>query len=179
MTEDSLRRRIKSLQTLVDRSSGGEKVNAQELLNKILDKYDITLDEVIKDEEVKYYDWHYCNWYEEKLLVQVMCKVLGDQEWQLMRTRYRRQRDGVCCTAAQALEIELEYEFHCKMFEEDLRIFLRSYVQKNRLFGPADPNYKPTPEEQAEIFRATQMEQGLDRHVRRLMIEEGREDAKT
>ena len=55
--------------------------------------------------------------YEEKLLVQVMCKVLGDQEWQLMRTRYRRQRDGVYCTAAQALEIELEYEFHCRMFE--------------------------------------------------------------
>lgn len=172
MTEDSLKRRVKSLQTLIDRGNGSEKINAQELLSKILDKYNITLDEIIKDEEVKYYDWHYTSWCEEKLLIQVMCKVLGDQEWQLMRTRYRRQRDGVYCTASQALEIELEYEFHCRMFKEDLRIFLRSYVQKNHLFGPTDPNYKPTPDERAEILRAIQMEQGLDTHVRRLMIEE-------
>lgn len=179
MTEEDIRRKVKSLQTLAERSKGGEKINAQALLDKLLSKYNITLDEVLENEEVRYYDWHYRNWCEEQLLVQVMSKIFWDQDWTLMRTLHKRQRDGVYCTAAQALEIELEYEFHCRMFEEDLSIFLRSYVQKNHLFGPSSPDYKPSPEEKEKILRAIQMERGLDQHVRRLMIEEGKEDAKT
>ena len=171
MTEERIKERIKALQALAEQGDGGEKINAQKLLDKILEKYNVTLDEV-DEEEIKYYDFHYTNKFEKKLLVQVMAKVFYDEDnWNLYKTRYARQRSGVYCTAAQALEIELEYEFHLRMFEQDMEVFFMSYIMKNELFGKPKEHLDLSDEEKELRMSASLMSDYLDKHTRNLMIE--------
>lgn len=171
MTEERIKERIKALQALAEKGDGGEKINAQKLLDKILEKYDVTLDEV-NEEEIKYYDFHYKSIFEKKLLVQVVAKVFYDEDnLKLYKTRYARQRLGVFCTAAQALEIELEYEFHLRMFEQDMEVFFMSYIMKNELFGKPKEHLDLSDEEKELRMSASLMSDYLDKHTRNLMIE--------
>lgn len=75
-----------------------------------------------------------------KLLSQCIYKVMGHDS---NRTQYKiphtRQKIGVYCTKAQKLEIELEFEFYERLFEEQQEIFLSAFIQKQNIFPPDAP----------------------------------------
>lgn len=108
--------RLKKLYALALRGVGGEKVQAQAILEKMLKKYAMTLDD-LDEEVINEYQLEYHGKEQEKLLKQTIYKVTDDSR-AFYHLRYiasgRRCKTtlGVKCTAAQKVEIEFLFDFY-------------------------------------------------------------------
>lgn len=97
--------RLKKLYALALRGVGGEKVQAQAILEKLLKKYAISLEE-LDEQAVNEYHLEYHGKEQEKLLKQTIYKVTDDSRsfFNLCYTASGRKCKttlGVRCTAAQ------------------------------------------------------------------------------
>lgn len=94
MTErEELLRRLERVKALAERGVGGEKENAEALLNRLMAKYGIS-EEDIEDTAERDYFIRYHNFWERKLIVQIAYK----HPWPRSLLRYGRHPIG---TAAQ------------------------------------------------------------------------------
>ena len=115
--------RLKKLYALALRGVGGEKVQAQAILDKLLKKYAVSLDEL--DEEIaKDYELEYHGKEQEKILMQTIYKVTDEKNafYRLQYTysgRACKTRLGVHCTYAQKIEIEFLFDFYKRLFEKE------------------------------------------------------------
>jgi len=131
--------RLKKLYALAMRGVGGEKVQAQAILEKLLKKYAITLDE-LDEKTVKYYELEYHGKEQESLLKQTIYKITDDKNsfYNLCYTNSGRKcktRLGVHCTAAQKAEIEFLFSFYIRVWEKEREALLQAFIQKHRIFG--------------------------------------------
>lgn len=111
--------RIKKLQALAERGTGGEKETAQRMLDKMLKENGITTLKELENEEYEYTLFSYNGKHEIKLLRQCMYKVMGaDSDRTPYRTKGKRQKLGIYCTPSQKIEIELEFDFYRNVFYE-------------------------------------------------------------
>ena len=95
MTErEELLRRLERVKALAERGVGGEKENAEALLNRLMAKYGIS-EEDIEDTAERDYFIRYHNFWERKLIVQIAYKHLGN---------------GHCCGTVGGV---LEMSKHC------------------------------------------------------------------
>lgn len=77
MTErEELLQRLERVKALAERGVGGEKENAEALLNRLMAKYGIS-EEDIEDTAERDYFIRYHNFWERKLIVQIAYKHLG------------------------------------------------------------------------------------------------------
>ena len=75
MTErEELLRRLERVKALAERGVGGEKENAEALLNRLMAKYGIS-EEDIEDTAERDYFIRYHNFWERKLIVQIAYKL--------------------------------------------------------------------------------------------------------
>ena len=70
--------RLKKLYALALRGVGGEKVQAQAILDKLLKKYAMTLDD-LDDEVIQEYDLEYHGKEQDRILMQTAYKVTDDK----------------------------------------------------------------------------------------------------
>ena len=179
--DEKLKARIEKLQALVERGVGGEKTTAQKKLSELLAKNNIeSLEELLEDKE-EYYLFSYNGKAKEKLLRQCMYKVLGFERWQscpLYRSKGTRQKIGIYCTAAEKLEIELEFEFYSRVFDEELMDFVGAFISAQDIYpnDAPEPNLKDyTPEELKRIKKMAAYSQSIERQRRVAMIEQQKE----
>lgn len=131
--------RLKKLYALAMRGVGGEKVQAQAILEKLLKKYAITLDE-LDEETVEYYELEYHGKEQESLLKQTIYKITDDKNsfYNLRYTysgRKCKTRLGIHCTAAQKAEIEFLFSFYIRVWEKEREALLQAFIQKHKIFG--------------------------------------------
>lgn len=115
--------RLKKLYALALRGVGGEKVQAQAILEKLLKKYAISLEE-LDEQAVNEYHLEYYGKEQEKLLKQTIYKVTDDSSsfFNLCYTASGRKCKttlGVRCTAAQKVEIEFLFDFYKRVWEKE------------------------------------------------------------
>ena len=176
INDDKLIEKLKKLQALAERGVGGEKDTAQKKLDKLLASSGLTL-ESLNNEIPQYYLFSYQNKFKQRLLVQVIYKVLGAAESiSFYKSKNTRNKIGIYCTPAQKLEIELDFEFYSEILDDEFEIFMTAFIQKQNLYpsdGPTDVVSLEgmTDEEKAEWAKIAQYEQGIDRHTRYEMIE--------
>lgn len=137
MTEQ--KERLKKLYALALRGVGGEKEQAQAILDKLLKKYAMTLDD-LDDEVIQEYDLEYHGKEQDRILMQTAYKVTDDKNafnhlqcnhsGRACRTRLR-----VRCTAAQKAEIEFLFNFYVRLWEKEKEALLQAFFQKHRIFG--------------------------------------------
>ncbi len=137
MTEQ--KERLKKLYALALRGVGGEKEQAQAILDKLLKKYAMTLDD-LDDEVIQEYDLEYHGKEQDRILMQTAYKVTDDKNafnhlqynhsGRACRTRLR-----VRCTAAQKAEIEFLFSFYVRLWEKEKEALLQAFFQKHRIFG--------------------------------------------
>jgi hypothetical protein len=124
--------RLRRLKALADRGVNvSERETAAAMLLKLCAKYGISVDDVEGDDE-KDLVWfvHKQGDLFRKLMVQVIAKVCGHQ------SIYKRGRErilGTYCTKAQAIEIEMDYDFYLKGLKEEFSRMLKVYIQKNHI----------------------------------------------
>ena len=179
--DEKLKARIKKLQALAERGVGGEKTTAQKKLSELLAKNNIeSLQELLEDKE-KYYLFSYNGKAKEKLLRQCMYKVLGFERWQSLstyRSKGTRQKIGIYCTAAEKLEIELEFEFYSRVFDEELMDFVAAFISAQDIYPEDAPEANLedyTPEELKKIKKQAAYSQGIEKRRRATIIEQQKE----
>lgn len=129
--------RLKKLKALAERGIGGEKENSQMLLEKLCDKYGISIDEVESSDERKMHWFAYQRGPQfRKLLAQCIFKTIGKGRKTYKHTHIRERKLGTECTAAEAMEIELDYEFYAGAFKVEMTRLVEMFIQKNNLFPP-------------------------------------------
>ena len=177
MTEkEALLRKIKAL---ADRGEGGERENAAALLEKLMNKYGIS-EEELNRERVQDYFFPYHQETERRLLIQIVYMVTGEGGFGCVgaNTGYKRKKVGATCTAAQKLEIEAYFAFYRAAMEKELEVFYSAFASKNGLYPP-DSLIKPrdyadlTEEEIEKAARAGMMAAGMERHDFRKQLSAG------
>lgn len=163
--DDVLIERLKKIQALAERGVGGEKITAQEKLKKLLDENNMT-EADLNQEEQHYYLFSYSGApHRQRLLGQIIYKVLGhESHYSMYKSKGTRNKYGIYCTPAQKIEIDLDYEFYCNLFETEIDLLLSAFIQKQDLFPDDAPHNHINPselnEQELEELKKLQMYQG-------------------
>lgn len=176
---DQLKERLKKIQALAERGVGGEAETAKKKLQKMLAENGMTEADLNEDKQ-QYYLFSYSGApYRLKLLGQIIYKVLGATSgYKLYKSKHTRNKFGVYCTPAQKLEIDLDYEFYCNLFEQEMQLFLEAFISKQEIFPEDVPHQnlnidEMSPEQKKELFKKQMYENSLDKRQRAAgMLEE-------
>jgi hypothetical protein len=134
MSDEKIVDLARKLKALAERGVGGEKENAAQKLKRLLAKHGISIEEIESAERSEEL-FKYKNG-QQQILLQCIRMVMG-METKIYSVRRLRNAVIVECTKAEFLEIKATFEFYSKAYERDLKLFLRAFIQKNRLF-PSD-----------------------------------------
>lgn len=150
----------KKLNALAKQGVGGEKHNAAQMLKKLMEKHDISIDE-IEQNKVESFMFNPRN---KRLFMQIAASVLGSD---FKAYRYKRKK-GVWMDLFlnEYLEIEAKYAFYQRAYNKELKKLVAAFTMRNNLY-PKDGSKeerKLSPKELAELMQIYEMSKGLDRH---------------
>ena len=170
-----LKERLNKLKNLAERGVGGEKETAEKKLSQLLKANGLT-EKDLSEDRVDFYLFGYVYPYRQKLLSQVIYKVLGPNNFSLYRSSGTRNKIGAYCTAAQKVEIELEFEFYSNLFDEELDTFVSAFIYKQDIYPKDAPTTNidikdMTPEEIAKFRKKQSYASAINKRTRSLMIE--------
>lgn len=163
---------LKKLKALADRGIGGEKLNAERMLHDLMLLHKISIED-IEGVKKQRFDFDVPFKY-DKLFWQIVSNVIVD--WNSRYTTYRhfKRKFGVEMTHAEHLEIEAKFDFYCKDFEEQMKIFTSAYILKNKLTPTyseerraikdrEDEDRELSNREREKLFKISMMMNGVDK----------------
>lgn len=169
---DKIIEQIKKLQELVSRGEYGERINAQELINSLMNKYSITPD-MLEVEDHREYEFKYkYEW--QKLLMDQLVGLVGDdkvasyERFKKINGVYKKVKGLKVYGCAPEVWVDLisRYEIYQRSYAEHLKAFYRSFLIANDLLLPYDPNAPEPDEKERELYaRARAMSLGVDKCV--------------
>lgn len=175
--DEMIKNRLRKLRELALRGVGGERENAEQLLDQLIKKYGVSLAD-LDESNVKRFELEYHGDEDEKLLLQIIYMVLNDVDCVYGMIyegsgRKCRTRKSVHCTEAQKLEIEFLHEFYQRLWAKEKAYFLEAFIQKHSLFGTkyakSSKINRLTAEELAKIGM---MQRGISDATPRKLLEE-------
>lgn len=129
---------IKKLKALAERGERGERETAQKKLEQLMTKYGIE-EEDLSDDVIESHVFEYHGEFERRLLVQVAYKVFGkavnEKMYSFRRGKGMRSTRVFKCTKAEAIQIQIEYEFYRDLWKEEQQFFFECFIQKHRIFS--------------------------------------------
>ncbi|HBP6689769.1 TPA: DUF2786 domain-containing protein [Pseudomonas aeruginosa] len=131
--------KLRKLQALAERGFGGEKVNAQRMLEKLLARHGLTLCDLADERrEIRWFPAP--TKFEARLAFQILAKVCNTDDPSAYRSKQRPKQVGVEVTPSEAIEFELHYDILREALEEHFHDAFSAFVQANRLFSniPSD-----------------------------------------
>lgn len=176
MIDDKKRELLQKLYALAERGDRGERAAARHQLDKLLAKYHIS-EEELNEKTMELRCFSYKGDFERKLLHQVFYKVCGaDRDiWQHKAGRGKYTQQAVECTKAEAIQIQIEFDFYRQLLADEMEFFYRAFIQKHEIYGtdplPAAKNRPPL--SRAELFRMSMLMNGMEDRTMRKMIEGG------
>lgn len=165
----------KKLKALADRGVGGEANNANEKLQQLCRKYNISISEIEEDAVSIHCFFLGDTFFELKFFKQIVYSVnpIGRRIFQYkykMKRAPGKIRMGIECTSSEFVEIMAKFEFFFSDFQKQSDLFYRAYIQKNRIYKKntgehTETKKELTPEEKGELFKIVQMMLGIDNKV--------------
>ena len=156
---------LKRIKALADNGVDGEKINAENTLARLMEKYNVD-EKQLEDETQKTCYFSYKQETDRRLLMQIIYAVTGEAPSGTIGAFSRRKRKmlAVDCTNAEQIEIEINYEFYKAAFNEDLEIFISAFVSKNHIY--------PSPDKVKEDY-FTDRERDLERELKTAAMAKG------
>lgn len=153
----------KKIKALADRGIGGEKANAIELLEKFLQRNNLTIEQI---EEVERSDRLFkVKKNQIRILLQIMRKVMGSEISFYQSARYR---NGLIaeCTMLEYVEIQAMFEFYWKAYEKELDIFTSAFIYKNELYANDKSRALSdlSREEKERFYKTARLMEGMDKN---------------
>lgn len=116
----------------------GEQKNAEQTLQRLMQKYGITEDE-LNDEVVELHKFTFLGERQYRMLNQVFYHVFGNPDYKIYNLKYNgkllENAISVYCTKSQKVEVELLYDFYVRLYEQEEEMFYSAFIQKHRIFG--------------------------------------------
>jgi hypothetical protein len=166
---------LQKLKALAERGEGGEKETAQKMLEKLMVKYGVE-EADLSDDKLEDHDFRFHTKYEKRILKQVMYKVADGRDTYTYRYGDgSRTTYGITCTKAEALQIQIEYEFYVNLWYEELDFFLRAFIQKHSIFD-LKPGHATSEISEEDLMRMMSMMQGMKDATLNPMLEEGEDN---
>lgn len=130
---------LKKLKALSDRGIGGEKENAQKMLDDLLVKYKISIEEV-EGEEIKTFYFKAKDDIEIRLLSQIASRVRYDIEKYVITSTFAKMhrlagRFCIECTIIEYVEIEQMFFLYKRLYAEEREIFYTAFLSANDLLA--------------------------------------------
>lgn len=158
---------LRKLKALAERGVGGEAVNAEKLLKRMMEKYGITEEEIQDDRRTRQ-GLRYHGAFGKELMHQIIFMVMGDGVT-LYRYKGGTKEVIIDCTKAEQIEIKAAFEFYRRMLDNGLRKYYDAFVQVEYLFPP-DIEIREGVEIDPEMLA---LARGMQKHERLLEIEGG------
>lgn len=130
---EKVQARLRKLLALAQRGEGGEKANAQRMLEKMLERHGLSIED-LNDERRQTRWFPITNTYERKLAAQIMGKVCNTWEPGVYTSKARPKQVGVDVTAAEAIEFELHYDALRKALAEHFADAYSAFVAANCIY---------------------------------------------
>ena len=141
--------RLKKLTALAERGVGGEKVNAERMLQKYLAKYNLEISDLDKESTIEV-QISYKSKFEKKLLMQIIWVVALDANI------YRKRGSRVLffnTSIPQKIEIELKWRIYKKELDKILETTVIAFIQSNAIFSQSKSERAEYTKEELEINR--------------------------
>lgn len=153
--DQKVRSKLSKLQALAERGVGGEKDNARRMLENLLARHGMTLDDLAEDRrEVRWFPA--ASKFESRLALQILSKICNTSSPDAYRHKQKPKLVGVNVTPAEAIEFELHYDPLRKALGAHFQDAFSAFIQANRLF-PSDSSDEPEPNVTERDFRIMSM----------------------
>lgn len=156
---------VKKLKALAERGVGGEKVNAEEQLKKLIEKYKIDLTRINEPIlQYRIFRFDEKDEFHKKFVRQIILSVIGFKEFYysgLIHNNWAVEIDDI-----QFIEISEKLDFYWPIFKSDLEIFYTAFIQKNELTVDVDEDDVPefTDQELEKLYKAFRLMQNMQKH---------------
>lgn len=162
----------KKIKALADRGIGGEKINAETMLKKLMEKHNISLDQIeIPDRHPEEFK---CKPIHKNIFLQVVWMLRGS-EVQIYGYKGKRNSFIIDCTHAEHIELDATFDFYSKAFDADFEIFEHAFIQKNRLLphdAPISCFSEMTDKEVEEARAVMELVGSMNSHTYRKQIKQ-------
>ena len=133
---ESIKDKLKKIKALADNGVSGEAENAKQILNDLLLKYNITIDELISTEK-ETYSFEFKNKSQKELLFQIYGKVTNKPRLSYYTYRTVKNCIGFDLTPMQYAEINLLYGVYSEALESEKKILSKRHKEERNLFTAA------------------------------------------
>lgn len=167
---------VKKIKALADSGVGGEKKNAQKLLQELMTKYNIS-EESLNEEIINEFELKIPKFFNSQALAsQVYYSIVGSEiEGNKPMFSYRgSKKTYVKCTTAEFLELKAKLNFYFYYFKKEAEMFYEAFLQANKIFPPDSKVIEKHREDRAltvEDLKMLELAKNLDKHDYLLQIE--------
>lgn len=165
---ESIKNKLKKLLLLAERGVQGEAENARRLLEKLCKEYDVSIEELLDENQMKIYRFDIGrNAIYKDLFAQCYCKVAQKISLSYWKAPKRNQI-LVKMTALQYAELTSLFEWHKANFNEDLedmkKNILIAYCRKHHLHSDAkiDNDRELTADDRERLIKIMFMQESLN-----------------
>lgn len=151
----------KKLHALAERGEKHERENAADKLQRLMDKYNISFDDLDSD-KLQEFELLYPG-IDRKFVIQIIANVCG-KKVPLWSDGTKRKAFLIKCSHSDFLLIQAKIEFFYKVYQEELEIFYHAFLQKNGLTVKSNVDSELTPEEFNKIKLVLSMMSGMRQH---------------
>ena len=176
MEYENIKEKLKKLLALAERGDGGEAENARRLLEELSNKYGVSIEDLLDENQVEY---HFFEIGRNKIYLdlfsQCYYKVTGTDS--LSYKQISRSQIAVKMTAMQYAEMVSLFAWHKANFDNDLeemkKNILLAYCRKHRLYCDVknDKEYELTSDEKIRLFKIIHMEASLNNRQYQKLLE--------
>lgn len=151
--------RLKKVKELADRGESGEAIAAKNKLLILLEKHNLTLEDIIEDKK-KDYKFKYVYSREKSIMLHCISKVTDNPNLEYSHYKNKKKEFFVKLTEWQYIESKDLINFHVSQFrketEKKMKFLLSAYMNKHHLFAESaeSSGKEMTPEEYAEFLKA-------------------------
>ena len=181
--EKKIIERIRKLQELADRGEYGERINAREMIDELMEKYHISPDQLNEEECCSYVFKAKTGW--QRRLMHQLVALMGEDRVKLRfdivpkvytvkgKKKYGHGvAESIVCTPLDWVDLATRYEILKRDYARQLDTFYVAFLKRNELMLPFDPNAPQlTQKEIEEDERSSLMAWGVERSVLNKQIE--------
>ena len=129
-----VKRRIAKLLELAERGEGGEKANAQRMLEKTLEAHGLTLDDIATDERTLVWFRYEVGPHRKELLIQLAAKICG-KDVSLFLNKSKQRQVGIECSEYEKLQLEMSHKIYQRAFKREVELAYSAFLNVNQLYA--------------------------------------------